>query len=101
MIDKFYKNEAVNTKSLDLINVKSIDTDVDYIDKTLISGSKDHTLKLWQIKSGKCIKTLSGHSGGITSIATYPNNGDIDIYSGSEDKSVIKWNHKLGIPQQY
>lgn len=37
--------------------------------KTIISGSDDNTIKLWDIETGECLKTLKGHSGRIHSLA--------------------------------
>jgi len=30
--------------------------------RRVVSGSKDETLKVWDIEAGKCVKTLQGHS---------------------------------------
>lgn len=35
----------------------------------LYSGSYDHSIKKWDIYTGKCIKTLYGHTSTVTSIA--------------------------------
>lgn len=37
--------------------------------KTIISGSDDNTIKLWDIETGECLKTLKGHSGRIHYLA--------------------------------
>lgn len=37
--------------------------------KIIVSGSKDNTIKLWNIETGECLKTLKGHSGYIHSLA--------------------------------
>jgi len=37
--------------------------------KIIISGSRDNTIKLWDIETGECLKTLKGHSGYIHSLA--------------------------------
>eukprot|EP01052_Picozoa_sp_SAG31_P077743 SAG31_NODE_37152_length_306_cov_1.985507_1_plen_61_part_10 len=31
----------------------------------LASGCGDHTLKLWDVASGECLRTLDGHSGDV------------------------------------
>src|SRR5262249_18384799 len=36
------------------------------------SGSKDKTLKLWDVRTGQDLLTLKGHAGGVTSVAFSP-----------------------------
>ncbi len=62
--------------------------DTDYI----ISGSLDHTLKIWDYKTYALINTLHGHDDGVRSVAHIQNTNF--IVSGSEDKSVKIWNYK-------
>ena len=40
--------------------------------KLALSGSLDKTLKLWDVASGRVLKTLLGHDGGVTSVALSP-----------------------------
>lgn len=35
----------------------------------LASGSKDRTVKLWEVKSGKLLRSLTGHGLAVTSVA--------------------------------
>lgn len=61
----------------------------------LASGSVDHTVKVWNIKSGSCIQTLSGHTGAVLSVAFQPQKGvepDYILASTSQDGSVKLWN---------
>jgi WD40 repeat protein len=37
--------------------------------KTLVSGSADRTIKLWNVASGKELRTLIGHSDSVNSVA--------------------------------
>jgi WD40 repeat protein len=32
---------------------------------TIVSGSLDNTIKIWDLKTGKCKDTLFGHTGGM------------------------------------
>ena len=60
--------------------------------QTIASGIRDQTIKLWDIKdSGKPLKTFSGHSGFVYSVAFNPKNSRI-IASGSGDKTIKLWN---------
>ena len=43
-------------------------------EKTLISGSFDKSIKIWDLNSGKCIKTLFGHDGHVLLVMFSPNN---------------------------
>ncbi|CAG8668276.1 4626_t:CDS:2, partial [Gigaspora rosea] len=49
------------------------------------SGSFDKTIKVWDISSQTCLKTLEGHSAGIQCLALSQSN----LVSGSWDKSII------------
>lgn len=59
----------------------------------IASGSSDKTIKIWDPESGKCIKTLEGHSDSITCLAVFP---DGRIISGSKDKTIKIWDPKEG-----
>ncbi|WFC97990.1 hypothetical protein MYAM1_000711 [Malassezia yamatoensis] len=53
----------------------------------LVSGSLDNTLKLWDVRSGQCIRTLFGHVEGVWGV-------DVDtlrIVSASHDRTVKVW----------
>ncbi|KAI7907669.1 quinon protein alcohol dehydrogenase-like superfamily [Cokeromyces recurvatus] len=56
-------------------------------DPIIISGSLDNTIKLWDMKTGKCIRTLFGHIEGVWSLAY----DTLRIISGSHDKTVRVW----------
>jgi WD40 repeat protein len=65
-------------------------------DSTLLSGggSNDSTLKLWDVETGKLLRTLSGHSLGVNSVAFAPDGKT--VLSGSEDKTLRLWNVQTG-----
>ncbi len=57
------------------------------IDKYLISGSRDKTLKIWDLQTGNCLKALVGHSTRITAVA-----GNQDyIVSGDANGCFFIW----------
>eukprot|EP01133_Synstelium_polycarpum_P013717 gene13717-16171_t len=55
---------------------------------TLVTGSADSTLKVWDVTSTKCLGTLEGHGGWVTSCEIGP---DAKIISGSYDKTLKLW----------
>ncbi|MDB5335813.1 MAG: serine/threonine protein kinase with repeat, partial [Planctomycetaceae bacterium] len=62
--------------------------------KHLVSGSWDHTIKLWDALTGKKIRTLEGHSGWIRSVS-FSHDG-LRIVSSSDDKTVKIWDAQTG-----
>jgi WD40 repeat protein len=64
-------------------------------DGTLIaSGSRDNTVKIWDVTTGKEERTLKGHTNSVSSVA-FSNDGTL-IASGSSDKAVKIWNVATG-----
>jgi WD40 repeat protein/serine/threonine protein kinase len=61
---------------------------------TVIGGSYDQTIMLWDFKTGERIRTLSGHSDAIRSVATSPD-GKI-LASGSSDATIKLWDMETG-----
>jgi small GTP-binding protein len=55
----------------------------------LASGSGDHTVKLWDVGSGKLLRTLEGHQDSVNSVAFDPRGGM--VASGSNDNTVKLW----------
>jgi WD40 repeat protein/uncharacterized caspase-like protein len=62
--------------------------------KTVLSGSTDSTLKLWDVASGRLLRTLAGHSGTIKSVAFAPDGRT--VVSGSEDNTLKLWDIATG-----
>ena len=63
-------------------------------DKILASTHDDRVIRLWNIKTGKCIKTLIGHKHIIWQ-AIFSLDGKL-LASGSSDKTIKIWNLKTG-----
>ena len=66
---------------------------------SLVSGSKDTTIKLWDMQTGGVVKTFQGHTGPVTSVSISPD--CTTIASGSEDKTIHLWNIQTGVPLYY
>ena len=62
--------------------------------KYLISGSGDNTLKLWDIATGRIIRTFAGHTGEVYSVVISPD-GKYAL-SGSQDRTIKLWDIATG-----
>ena len=62
--------------------------------KTIVSGSQDSTIKIWDNQSGECLNTLEGHSGYVSSVAISPDGKT--IVSGSGNGTIKIWDIKSG-----
>ncbi len=60
----------------------------------LASGSEDQSVRLWDTKTHRCLKSLQGHSNGIWAVAFSPDGEK--IASGSQDRIVRFWDSKTG-----
>jgi WD40 repeat protein len=62
--------------------------------KTLASGSFDNSIKLWDITTGKEIRTLQGHSNFVDSVSFSPDGKT--LASGSYDNTIKLWDITTG-----
>ncbi|XP_058805851.1 F-box/WD repeat-containing protein 7-like [Phymastichus coffea] len=58
----------------------------------IVSGSDDNTLKVWSAVTGKCLRTLCGHTGGVWSSQM----SGTTVISGSTDRTLKIWNAETG-----
>jgi WD40 repeat protein/serine/threonine protein kinase len=63
--------------------------------RSALSGSKDGTMRLWDLSSGKCVHTFGNHTSTswVTSVALSPD-GRFAL-AGTKDKEVWVWNVSL------
>jgi len=58
----------------------------------LVSGSEDHTVRVWDVAAGEAVKALRGH-GGIVRSCMFSPDGEW-LLSGGDDQSVRVWDFK-------
>ncbi|MCA2689081.1 MAG: hypothetical protein IM467_09265, partial [Microcystis sp. M137S2] len=61
--------------------------------KTLVSGSWDNTIKLWNVETGQEIRTLKGHDSVVSSVNFSP---DGKTLVSSADKTIKLWDVETG-----
>ncbi len=74
---------------LDSVNTVTITPD----STKIVSGSWDYTIKIWNLATGECLRTLEGHLDSVNSVAITLDG--TKIVSGSCDNTIKIW----GIPE--
>ena len=54
----------------------------------VITGSRDNTMRIWDIRSGECIQILQGHTGGVRCVHLHSSGY---LLTGSNDETVRIW----------
>ena len=62
--------------------------------RRVVSASKDKTLKVWDVETGKCLATLQGHNPTVSCVAIFPDGSR--VVSGSWDKTLKVWDVATG-----
>jgi WD40 repeat protein len=63
----------------------------------VVSGSRDHSLLLWNVQSGETLRRYTGHKGAVTAVVVSPEGRY--VFSASEDSTVKQWNMLTGTEQ--
>ncbi|RXN13252.1 lissencephaly-1 -like protein [Labeo rohita] len=58
----------------------------------LLSGSRDKTIKMWDVSTGMCLMTLVGHDNWVRGVLVHP--GGKFIVSCADDKTLRIWDYK-------
>src|SRR5262249_41740862 len=60
----------------------------------VLSGGADSTLKLWDVATGRLLRTFQGHAGQVSSVVFSPNGAR--VLSGSYDNTLKLWDAATG-----
>ena len=60
----------------------------------MLSGGDDNRVILWDAEQGTILRTLDGHTAGVTAVAFSPD--ALRAITGSRDNSVKVWELKVG-----
>ncbi|KAL2913590.1 hypothetical protein HK105_206892 [Polyrhizophydium stewartii] len=60
---------------------------IQFDEDKIVSGSRDDTIKVWDIKTGQCRQTLRGHNASVLCLQY----NQTMLVSGSSDASIIVW----------
>jgi WD40 repeat protein len=62
--------------------------------RRVVSAAHDGLLRVWDIRTGECLHTLAGHTGGVRTVAIH---GDgLRVISGSDDSTLKVWDINTG-----
>ncbi|MEG4068960.1 ABC transporter substrate-binding protein [Microcoleus sp. Pol11C2] len=89
-----FKRKRAEQNGIEFVNAVAFSPD----GKTIISGSDDKTLRLWDLK-GNPPKVFQGHTDKVTSVAFSPDGKT--IISGSDDKTLSLWDLKGNPPKVF
>lgn len=64
--------------------------------KRILTGSKDHTAKVWDLKTGQELLTLKGHTDRVSGVSFSPDGKR--IFTISWDKTARVWDAQTGLP---
>lgn len=67
-----------------------------YNSQYLVSGSRDRKLKIWDMDTRRCIRTLAKHRGSVLCLQFDSDPEEDIIVSGSSDSDVIIWSFSTG-----
>jgi WD40 repeat protein len=63
---------------------------------TLAVGGHDQEINVWDVDTGKCLRTFVGHEEYVKSLAFSPDGGSVLASTGAPDKTIHLWDVKTG-----
>jgi WD40 repeat protein len=57
--------------------------------RLIATASSDTTVRMWESATGKCARTLEGHTGAVSSVAFSP--ADRQLATASTDETARLW----------
>ncbi|TPX36671.1 hypothetical protein SmJEL517_g01362 [Synchytrium microbalum] len=60
----------------------------------VVSGSRDKSIRIWDVATGQCIHTLNGHDNWVRGVTTHP--AGKHLISVSDDKTMRIWDLRTG-----
>lgn len=76
----------------DTVNAVTVTPD----DRIVVTASRDKTVRLWDIYTGRMMRILEGHAAAVNAVVVTPDGHE--ILSGSTDGSVRVWDVQTGKP---
>jgi F-box/WD-40 domain protein MET30 len=73
---------------------------LDFNENTLITGSGDKTIRMWDMQTRECTKVLEGHTSGVCCLQ-YNNDNKNQLVSGSWDKTIRVWDLTNGVTSPF
>ena len=64
--------------------------------RRLVAAGEEHTVKIWDVQTGRELQTLRGHSGDVWAAAFSPDPGGRSVASTGEDSTVKLWDSHTG-----
>jgi F-box and WD-40 domain protein CDC4 len=72
---------------------RDVVTCLQFDDDRIVTGSDDHTINVYETKTGKLVQRFAGHEGGVWALKYYNKN---ILISGSTDRTVRVWDIEQG-----
>lgn len=63
-------------------------------DSRLLSCGSDHTIRLWNVESGECVRVFEKHKGLVNAVAWMPDG--VTFISGAFDRGIYEWKADTG-----